>query len=52
MGAVSKFESKRTKSLDFIEYSVLKDFDQKNFILHARLHPKMAINFESKHVQA
>ena len=33
-------------------YSVLKDFDKKNFILRATLHPKMAIDFESNHLEA
>ena len=44
-GVVSKFESKRSKSLDFIGYSVFKEFDKKNFIHRATLHPKMAIEF-------
>ena len=33
---MSKFESKRSKSLDYIAYSGFKDFDQKNFILRAK----------------
>ena len=32
-------------------YSVFKDFEKKNFILHATLHPKMAINFERNHLE-
>ena len=49
-GYVSKFESKRSKSLDSIAYSVFKDFDQKNYIFRATLHSKMAIDFEPHHV--
>ena len=51
MDVVSKFELKRSKSLDFIAYSVLKDFDQKNSILRATLHPKMAIDFERNYLE-
>ena len=52
MGVLSKFESKQSKSLDVLAYSVFRDFDQKNFILLATLHPKMAINFEANHPKA
>ena len=52
MGVVSKFEYKRSKFLDFIAYSVFKDFEQKKFVLRATIHPKMIINFERNHVQA
>ena len=52
MSVMSKFESKRSKSLDFIVYSVFKDFDQKNSILRAIPHPKMAIDFERNHQHA
>ena len=37
---------------DFMAYSVFKDFDKKNFILRATLHPKMPINFERNHLEA
>ena len=33
-------------------YSDFKDFDKKNFILRAMLHPKIAINFESNNLEA
>ena len=52
MSVISKLESKRSKSLDCIAYSVFKDFDQKNYILRATLHPKMNIKFERKHLEA
>ena len=52
MGVTLKFELKQRKSLDFIAYSVFKDFDKKNFILRATLHPKMAINFERNYLKA
>ena len=52
MSVMSKFESKRSKSLDFIAYSVFKDFDQKNSILRATVHPKMPIDFERNHLHA
>ena len=52
MCVVSKFKSKQSKSLDFIAYSVFKDFDQKNSILRATFHPKMAIDFERNHLHA
>ena len=52
MVIVSKFESKGSKSLDFLAYSVFKDFDQRNFMLLATLHPKMAIDFGCKHLES
>ena len=52
MCVLSKFESKRSKSLDFTVYSIFKDFGKKNFILRAMLHTKMAINFERNHIKA
>ena len=48
MSLMSKFESKRSKSLDFIAYSVFKDFNKKIFIPRATFHPKMVIYFERK----
>ena len=52
MGVVSKFESKGSKLLDFIAYSVFKDFDQKIFIRCVMLHPKIDINFERNYLGA
>ena len=47
MSLVSKFDSKRSTYLDFIAYSVFKDFDQMIFILRVTRCPKMAINLNA-----
>ena len=52
LGGMSKFESKWSKSFDFITYPIFKDFDKKIVILRATLHPKMAMNFERNHLEA
>ena len=46
MSVMSKFESKRSKTLDFIAYSIFKGFDQKSLIIRATFLPRMAINFK------
>ena len=51
MGFALKFESKRSKSLDFRAYFVFKDLTKK-IILCATPHPKMAINLERNRLQA
>ena len=52
IGVVSKFEWKRSKSLDFIANSVFKDFEKKNLFFCATLHLKTATNFERNHPEA